>query len=126
MAKMKPLFPFTLISSEHNGGVGGYLTPEFLASKPKNLNWFCVDAEIRSSTTVLFVVYDMADSYYGGRGRHIGSYICEVKPERLTRHIKMRAERIAAQYRADLRAEQEDLEIERLASQLMRENKCLD
>jgi len=43
----------------------------FLDRKPKGLTFYEFDVVVRSKTSVTFVVYDMRDNFYGGRGKEI-------------------------------------------------------
>jgi hypothetical protein len=67
------IFPIHLPCHE-NGWSAYHYRPQFLTSKPDHLTWFAYDTIIHSETDVEFVVYDMADNFYGGRGKKIASF----------------------------------------------------
>lgn len=69
--KCMSIFPFR----QKNIGkdLGSKLFQEFMRAKPKNMSWYEADAVIHSPTRVVFVVYEMYDSVYGGRGSRIAN-----------------------------------------------------
>lgn len=61
---MKTFFPFTVRNPWGFRDV-------FIKHKPKGFTWYEFDVVVRSKTSVTFVVYDMRDNYWGGRGKEI-------------------------------------------------------
>lgn len=74
---MKSVFPFTLYAAS-DGRSDSRFQSAFLKAKPEKLVWYCFDVIVESPTAITFIVYDMRDNTYGGKGDKIAEFKAKV------------------------------------------------
>lgn len=92
-------FPFTLYSSTR-----GYqpLRDVFFRFKPKDLHWYEYDCVFHSAQRVTFIIFDMENPVYGGRGRERGRFTVDgLALSDVLTCLKQRAGDIARQRRSE-------------------------
>jgi hypothetical protein len=93
------IFPI-IIKCDDKGWSERSFEKAFIEAKPKEKAWFAYDVEIASPTTVVFRVFDMRDSFYGGVGDVSFCVEATVSPELTRPHIEREIHRMAAERRA--------------------------
>lgn len=103
-AGLDEVFPI-VIGCDHRGWSDFHFQRLFLSNKPDGLIWFAYDVIINSPTEVEFVVYNMADSCYGGVGAKIASFSAVASVDTTRDAIERRIRAIATERRnAELQA----------------------
>jgi hypothetical protein len=116
------LFPFLLLAEEtpHFTSSPYAFRPAFLANVPKDLlPYFAFDVEVKSPTHVVFTVYDMRDTCYGGIGKAKGTFEATVDPEITKEFILRQATFVAKRRRADEKRAAEEALIAHYAAQVL-------
>ena len=93
-------FPFTVQGSDDSGGVNWGFRKLLVDNKPEKLVWYTADVVIKSPTEVTFIVYDMLDMCYGGRGKQIAQFDAVTTLEVTRAAIERRASQVAYYKRA--------------------------
>ena len=91
------MFPFAIKAYETpNFTSSAYeFRTAFLQAKPEKLSWYAYDVCVLSPTMVEFTVYDMRDSFYGGKGEATAAFEARVGRDVTRKAIEREAERLA-------------------------------
>jgi hypothetical protein len=110
---MTSLFPFTV-------SIPNDFIPTFRAFDKET--WAECDVTVLSPTRVEFNVYDLKDSYYGGRGRNIRNVSADVDRKMTKTLISKRADAVASEQYYRAKEAKEASEIAKIASRIFEEN----
>lgn len=75
---MKQFFPFTISPNPKFGGIVPEYYSLFVNHKPDGLTWYACDVVVNSPTQLEFVMYGMADYFYGGVGDEVARFCLAV------------------------------------------------
>lgn len=101
---MKTFFPFTV-----RFPIG--FKDVFMTHKPKDLLWFEFDVVVRSKTSVTFLIYNMKDNYWGGRGDKIKTMpVNNIKAKDIKPLIKSQLEQKSFEIQFERQEQKEEIE----------------
>lgn len=104
------VFPIDVWADSVTGYSPSHFQKAFIRTRPSKLSWYCFDVCIHTPDTIEFIAYGMADPVYGGKGKVLAQWQCQVNPSLTLPHIEHKCFELAReQRRIELQASEEQI-----------------